>query len=113
MILLRVIAHTPDKVLVDLKIVAHDAIVEVYVPRAKRIVFVLRRRPIASILDVGKGMASREGGGRIYRVIRQGLQLFEFGQAPVFFATDGLFHTDIGGSIPNRLRSRRYCLPHP
>ena len=40
--MLLVIAHTPDKVLVDLKIVADDAIVEVYVPRAKRIVFVLR-----------------------------------------------------------------------
>ena len=42
MLLVIVIAHTPDKVLVDLKIVADGAIVEVDVPRAKRIVFVLR-----------------------------------------------------------------------
>ena len=35
------IVHTPDKVLIDLKIVTDDAIVEVYVPRAERILFML------------------------------------------------------------------------
>lgn len=35
LLMLLVIAHTPDKVFVDLKIVADDAIVEVDVPRAK------------------------------------------------------------------------------
>ncbi len=40
--ILLVIPHTPDKVLVDLKIVADDAIVEVHVPGAEGILFVLR-----------------------------------------------------------------------
>lgn len=71
------IVHTPDKVPVDLKIVTDDTIVEVYVPRAEGILFMLRRRPIAMKLDVGKGMAAYEGWGRIDRVIRQGLQFFE------------------------------------
>lgn len=39
---LLVIAHTPDKVLVDLKIVTDDTIVEVYVPGAEGILFVFR-----------------------------------------------------------------------
>ncbi len=71
------IVHTPDKVLVDLKIVTDDTIVEVYVPRAERILFMLGCSPIAMILDVGKGMAGWEGWGRIDRVIRQRLQFFE------------------------------------
>ena len=36
------IVHTPDKVLVDLKIVTDDTIVEVYVPGAEGILFVFR-----------------------------------------------------------------------
>ncbi|MBH0176909.1 MAG: hypothetical protein HP491_03375 [Nitrospira sp.] len=68
----------------------------------------LRRRPIAMKLDVGKGMAAYEGWGRIDRVIRQGLQFFESNslsagkrQLPfpptVFFAQTlaALFHTVI------------------
>ena len=62
-------------------------------------------------LYVGEWVASWEGRGRIDGVIRQGLQLFECGQAPVFLATDGLFRSDTGGTFPYRHGSRRDYLP--
>jgi len=90
-------AHTPDKEGEGLIDGAHVAIDEGHEPRLRGIVGIRRRRPIVGGgLDVGKGIASRQGGIRgCHGWIHQACQLSERRQAPAFAAADRLLRAVI------------------
>jgi hypothetical protein len=69
--------------------VVHHAHDETNVPREGRLACEQRRRPIVGRLDVGKGMASRQGGPWCYGRINQARQFVHRREPPLFASAGG------------------------